>query len=628
MKEIKIYEIPNIDFVERIDDPYIGMIFYVADIDTYYSVKTLKEINGVSTKGNKIIEYVIDEYLDFGSGGGGGTGLTPTQLSNIAKIPAIQNNIDNLPNAYAPKTHTHSEYAPKTHRHDASEIDNLPSGGNGESTTIVDNLNSTSTTSALSANQGRVIKSSLDTIANNHLMISVKDFGAKGDGATDDTQAFKNAITKCNETKKTLYIPSGNYLITSSLGEVTNFSILGEKFASEDYYGTLITYTGTNYLLNIGRSHCTIISNIGFIGNKNNNCLNIKQYSGYENLFTNLSFSKFKTAINLDGNDNRLNNILVLECGDESCDSSSTPNYAISGSNGLQNFFNNLHIEHTRYMISSNSTNMFFNNSKFEQSTFGLNSANLSPCIKLGSFENMVGCHLVPITIEAYLSIGVSADDTPYFIECGNSTVINSCIFLVSAGSGNYKFSNPTYKTGKFIKTDKSVITSNYFSPPTRQSTAFNLNSGVFSMNSIYTEGWEVANTTKSFVDLDTVAFNGNTGTGVTDLSGFFVFENKFLNMETRVVATNDKTSLKFTNLKGGDRFFQVVGVNNPGWASVFTVGYRNNGTNCTITGASGGTPPTITGDKTSITINGLNGHSHYYIISTHETLKCTITAV
>ena len=56
MKEIKIYEIPsidhmelvddpyigmiiyvaNIDFIATIDDPYIGMIFYVADVDTYY----------------------------------------------------------------------------------------------------------------------------------------------------------------------------------------------------------------------------------------------------------------------------------------------------------------------------------------------------------------------------------------------------------------------------------------------------------------------------------------------------------------------------------------------------------------------------------------------------------------
>lgn len=138
MKEIKIYEIPNIDFVERIDDPYIGMIFYVADIDTYYSVKTLKEINGINMKGSKVVEYVIDEYLDFGSGGGGGTGLTPTQLSNIAKIPAIQSTVDALPNNYASKNHNHSEYASSSHRHDASEIDNLPSGGGTGSTGGVD----------------------------------------------------------------------------------------------------------------------------------------------------------------------------------------------------------------------------------------------------------------------------------------------------------------------------------------------------------------------------------------------------------------------------------------------------------------------------------------------------------
>lgn len=129
MKEIKIYEIPNIDFIERIDDPYIGMIFYVSDIDTYYSVKTLKEINGINMKDSKVVEYVIDEYADFGTGSGGGSGLTSTQLSNIAKIPAIKATVDALPNNYASKDHNHSEYASSSHRHDASEIDNLPSGG-------------------------------------------------------------------------------------------------------------------------------------------------------------------------------------------------------------------------------------------------------------------------------------------------------------------------------------------------------------------------------------------------------------------------------------------------------------------------------------------------------------------
>lgn len=41
-------------------------------------------------------------------------------------------------------------------------IENIPQGGGGGSTTIVDNLTSTSTTSALSANQGKVLKDMID----------------------------------------------------------------------------------------------------------------------------------------------------------------------------------------------------------------------------------------------------------------------------------------------------------------------------------------------------------------------------------------------------------------------------------------------------------------------------------
>ena len=43
--------------------------------------------------------------------------------------------------------------------------------------------------------------------------VSVKDFGAKGDGVTDDTQAIKDAITyACG---KSLVFPHGTYLLAS-----------------------------------------------------------------------------------------------------------------------------------------------------------------------------------------------------------------------------------------------------------------------------------------------------------------------------------------------------------------------------------------------------------------------------
>jgi len=46
-------------------------------------------------------------------------------------------------------------------------------------------------------------------------IVSVKDFGAVGDGVTDDTDAIQNAIQYCSDNKLKLYIPGGQtYLIT------------------------------------------------------------------------------------------------------------------------------------------------------------------------------------------------------------------------------------------------------------------------------------------------------------------------------------------------------------------------------------------------------------------------------
>ena len=53
-------------------------------------------------------------------------------------------------------------------------------------------------------------------------VVSVKDFGAKGDGTTNDTTAFQNALTYLSGGGE-LYIPSGTYIYTTTL----NMSIKG-----------------------------------------------------------------------------------------------------------------------------------------------------------------------------------------------------------------------------------------------------------------------------------------------------------------------------------------------------------------------------------------------------------------
>lgn len=59
------------------------------------------------------------------------------------------------------------------------------------------------------------------------ITINVKEYGAKGDGLTDDTLALQDAFSKEEENTKTIiYFPSGTYLISAPLNVPSNTTIL------------------------------------------------------------------------------------------------------------------------------------------------------------------------------------------------------------------------------------------------------------------------------------------------------------------------------------------------------------------------------------------------------------------
>ena len=55
--------------------------------------------------------------------------------------------------------------------------------------------------------------------------VSVKDFGAVGDGVANDTVAIQSAVTAC--AGKALYFPAGTYLVSSAITLVSNIHIYG-----------------------------------------------------------------------------------------------------------------------------------------------------------------------------------------------------------------------------------------------------------------------------------------------------------------------------------------------------------------------------------------------------------------
>ena len=99
-------------------------------------------------------------------------------------------------------------------------ISSTSGGGGGNNITVFDNgvlktsslssLNFVNTTIAVSGND-IIVKDLAATYLN------VKDYGAVGDGVTNDSAAIQNAITAAKSTGKSVFFPDGTYII-SSLG--------------------------------------------------------------------------------------------------------------------------------------------------------------------------------------------------------------------------------------------------------------------------------------------------------------------------------------------------------------------------------------------------------------------------
>jgi hypothetical protein len=153
--------------------------------------------------------------------------------------------------------------------------------------------------------------------------ISVKDFGAVGDGVTDDTLAFQNAILTSVVLGKVIFVPAGNYLITDTLNIPTYTQISGETNHCTGYNynispkGSVITFapvtakslfvaSGTPPFGPFRGAYC--IENLAILGNSNNATGNsiygIDADQVTSSLFRNLSIQNFRVGIRVSGSIN------------------------------------------------------------------------------------------------------------------------------------------------------------------------------------------------------------------------------------------------------------------------------------------------------------------------------------
>lgn len=115
------------------------------------------------------------------------------------------------------------------------------------------------------------------------LMVSVKAFGAAGDGTTDDTTAINRVLTFMTSTGGICYFPKGVYKITSQLTVPDRVQIWGDGYSENHGTGSnyaasaiLKSFNGTGMQVN---DDC-VVFNIGLRGDTGNTGDGIQIYGG------------------------------------------------------------------------------------------------------------------------------------------------------------------------------------------------------------------------------------------------------------------------------------------------------------------------------------------------------------
>lgn len=98
---------------------------------------------------------------------------------------------------------------------------------------------------------------------------NVRDYGAKGDGSTDDTTAFNSANTAATATNGLIYVPHGTYIINPS-----NLNTISASFMGESMLGTVLkivnSFNATQNLLRVVSVSNITVGKFTLDGNKAN----------------------------------------------------------------------------------------------------------------------------------------------------------------------------------------------------------------------------------------------------------------------------------------------------------------------------------------------------------------------
>ena len=214
------------------------------------------------------------------------------------------------------------------------------------------------------------VQNDLDNIKTNHLNVNIRDFGAKCDGITDDTEAIKKAINKIKENngKSSLDLTFGTILISENIIIPPLVKIYGRGI----YKTTIKAKEGVSIILDISSDNIYNNEFYDFTID-GSNITNIKG----------IYFNDINASIN--DENCKFENILIVNCTEP----------LIIGSNNRGNRFDNINIEHCVKGLILNGTDNMLNNitiSSISNNGIELNGSNNHVSMCKVFYADKVGC--------------------------------------------------------------------------------------------------------------------------------------------------------------------------------------------------------------------------------------------
>lgn len=297
--------------------------------------------------------------------------------------------------------------------------------------------------------------------------VSIKDFGASGDGVTDDSAAIQAAIDSFKSSNgynpdktKVLFVPEGTYLIETSIKIYSGISIVGEGRKSLFLAGDLLTGQILSFVNAASGNACTeiYIDKLGFsssgsvwaiknnAGSFGNSTLSnlvfdcgycVSLYSAQSIVIDGLlcKGSKTNQILYLSGNRNLIKNIDKEESTGSSSDSYVLLDNAIGDCSG--NILENILIEGTtsvnKYAISlTNASNTIFSGVWIEPTTF---NGNISILLTNCNYIYFYDYHTFPYSTNNKISVVTSANIVFDTFNCSNEDVSLSDDLVVDSTS-------------------------------------------------------------------------------------------------------------------------------------------------------------------------------------------------